>query len=62
MAKIIQFNNHSKKKKHTTTTRRPYNHTAYKPSSKCTNNETYGCVCVHCGRCGRKFINGILQE
>ena len=26
----------------------------------CTNENTYGTSCVHCGKCGRKFtMNGI---
>ena len=26
----------------------------------CTNENTYGISCVHCGKCGRKFtMNGI---
>lgn len=27
----------------------------YIPYSECSNNETFGTICVKCGRCGRKF-------
>ncbi len=26
-----------------------------RPSINCCNSDSYGCVCVRCGRCGRKF-------
>lgn len=26
-----------------------------RPSKKCCNADSYGCICVRCGRCGRKF-------
>jgi len=33
----------------------------YSVSEQCTNDESYGCVCVKCGDCGRKFNKkGIL--
>jgi hypothetical protein len=34
----------------------------YKPSKNCCNDDSYGTVCVKCGKCGRKFIDGVLQE
>ena len=32
----------------------------YKPSSICMNPDSYGYICVKCGRCGRKFNRGVL--
>lgn len=32
----------------------------YAPADNCNNEWSYGCVCVKCGKCGRKFENGIL--
>lgn len=26
-----------------------------RPSENCCNDDSYGCICVRCGRCGRKF-------
>ncbi len=34
----------------------------YEPSSTCCNDESYGCLCIKCGRCGRKFEDGFLQN
>lgn len=34
----------------------------YKPSPNCCNDDTFGSVCVKCERCGRKFIDGVLQK
>ena len=34
----------------------------YEPSENCCNDDSFGCVCVKCEKCGRKFINGILQN
>lgn len=28
-----------------------------RPSVNCCNLDSYGCVCVKCGRCGRIFFN-----
>lgn len=34
----------------------------YEPAQNCCNDDSYGCVCLKCGMCGRKFINGFLQK
>lgn len=34
----------------------------YAPSKNCCNDKSYGEVCVKCGKCGRKFIDGVLQK
>lgn len=34
----------------------------YEPSENCCNDDSYGAVCVKCERCGRKFIDGVLQK
>ena len=34
----------------------------YAPSKECKNTDTYGCICVKCGKCGRKFENGIMVD
>lgn len=28
---------------------------AYKPTALCKRDDTYGVVCVKCGKCGRRF-------
>ena len=28
----------------------------YSPSKYCLNEDSYGCVCVKCGMCGREFV------
>ncbi len=32
----------------------------YLPCRQCENSETWGILCVKCGKCGRKFEDGIL--
>lgn len=32
----------------------------YMPCKECNNTETYGMICVQCGKCGRKFWDGVL--
>lgn len=34
----------------------------YEPSENCCNDDSYGAICVKCGKCGRKFIDGVLWE
>ena len=35
----------------------------YVPAKECKNQEqTYGCICVKCGKCGRVFDNGIMVD
>ena len=34
----------------------------YDPSENCCNDDTYGALCVKCEKCGRKFIDGVLQK
>ncbi|MBQ0112992.1 MAG: hypothetical protein KBT03_07670 [Bacteroidales bacterium] len=34
----------------------------YNVSKNCNNEDSYGCVCVKCGKCGRKFKDGILVK
>ena len=34
----------------------------YIPSENCCNDDTYGSICVKCEKCGRKFIDGVLQK
>ena len=34
----------------------------YEPSKNCCNDDSYGMLCVKCGMCGRKFIDGMLQK
>lgn len=33
----------------------------YEPSKNCCNTEGYD-LCIKCEKCGRKFIDGILQK
>ena len=33
----------------------------YEPSENCCNTEGYD-LCIKCEKCGRKFIDGILQK
>ena len=39
-------------------------HISYTPSEECKNLfETYGMICVQCGKCGREFNNsGIMID
>jgi len=38
-------------------------HLDYDVSDKCLNlSESYGEICVKCGKCGRKFFNGIMAK
>ena len=32
----------------------------YIPCRQCENDETWGILCVKCGKCGRKFEDGVL--
>lgn len=32
------------------------------PAENCSNIYSFGEICVKCGQCGRKFVNGTLQE
>ena len=34
----------------------------YEPSQNCCNTDGYMQLCIKCGKCGRKFVNGILQK
>ena len=34
----------------------------YEPAENCRNVYSFGMICVKCGKCGRRFENGILQE
>ena len=34
----------------------------YEPSKDCCNDDSYGACCIKCEKCGRQFINGVLQE
>lgn len=34
----------------------------YKPAENCCNDNSYGEMCVKCEKCGRKFIDGVLQK
>lgn len=59
MVKVIDLKKYKKekekkeKKKHRT---KFFFKCDYKPGYDCCNNNSYGTVCVKCGRCGRKFI------
>jgi len=33
-----------------------YHRSCYKPSKNCSNLDSYGIICVRCGKCGRKFV------
>ncbi len=33
----------------------------YEISNDCCNENSFGYVCLKCGKCGRKFIDGLLQ-
>ena len=38
-------------------------HISYTPSEECENlSETYGMICVQCGKCGRVFDDGDTTE
>ena len=39
-------------------------HISYTPLEECENlSETYGMICVQCGKCGREFNNsGIMTD
>ena len=38
-------------------------HLDYGVSEKCQNlKESYGEICVKCGKCGRNFFNGVLVK
>lgn len=58
MAKVIDLKKYKEEKerkekeKHRT---KSFFQLDYKPSNNCCNSDTYGVVCVKCGRCGRKF-------
>ena len=32
----------------------------YTPADDCKNDESYGEICVKCGKCGREFDKGIM--
>lgn len=34
----------------------------YHVSENCCNDDSYRQVCVKCEKCGRKFVNGVLQK
>lgn len=33
----------------------------YDVAENCENPDSYGMVCVKCGKCGRKFCGGLLR-
>ena len=37
-------------------------HVDYAPCEECNNTDTYGMMCVKCGKCGRSFENGIMVD
>lgn len=37
-------------------------HIDYRPSNKCKNSNSYGMICVKCGKCGRKFKDGVMVD
>lgn len=34
----------------------------YEPSENCCNADSFNMICVKCEGCGRKFIDGVLEE
>lgn len=52
--KVISIENY-KSKKIKRQQNRGYHRSDMKPSANCCNSESYGCICVKCGRCGRRF-------
>lgn len=58
MGKIINFDKRKGNKE--TNSGRKFYGVDYKPSPTCKNLDSYGCICVKCGRCGRKFVKGVL--
>ncbi len=34
----------------------------YEVADNCCNDDSFGVICLKCGRCGRKFINGFLEK
>ena len=35
----------------------------YIPATECKNlQETFGMICVKCGKCGRKFQDGVMVD
>lgn len=34
----------------------------YEPAENCCNDESYDSLCVKCGKCGRKFVGGVLEK
>ena len=33
-----------------------YHRACHRPSENCRNKDSYGVVCIKCGKCGRKFF------
>lgn len=33
-----------------------YHRACYRPSENCKNRDSYGIICIRCGKCGRKFV------
>ena len=33
----------------------------YEISDDCCNEDAFGCVCLKCGKCGRKFVSGFVN-
>lgn len=34
----------------------------YEVANNCCNDYSFGEICLKCGKCGRKFINGFLAK
>ena len=34
----------------------------YEVSDCCCNEDSFGTVCLKCGQCGRRFVEGILHK
>lgn len=57
MGKLINFQQYQKNAKKNVKKDEPqfFGRRDYKPAPNCRNSDSYGIICVKCGKCGRKF-------
>lgn len=46
--------------KETNIDREPIVFVDYEPSKYCKDDDSYGMICIKCGKCGRQFEKGIM--